>query len=417
MFYLQNITDVEDKIIDRAKFLSTAPLHLAQLEETEYRADMKRLCVDSVSKYARASTHIKEIITQIDALIKKDFAYVSGGNVYFEVSKFPDYGKLSRQNLKELRNAVRIEKDKNKKNDLDFSLWKAKKPGEIFWPSPWSEGRPGWHIEDTAISEKQFGPQYDIHGAAAELIFPHHESEIAQMEAVSGKKPFVKYWMHTGHLTVRGKKMSKSLQNFITIRTFLHDYSPETLRFLVLSTHYRSPVDYNKKLAGQASHALERINEFFDKVLKASKGSERSKIENKKDIEKLIEGAKNKFIAHMDDDFNTPEALSVIFDLVKRGNILLDKGGLGKSGAKKIIKLFQEFDAIFGILKKEKPKTEKEKDQEKETMERIQKLVDLREKHRKKQNWKKADDLREVLKIEGYEVDDTPQGPRIKKVN
>lgn len=420
IFYLQNITDVEDKIIERAKILTTEPLNLAQLEENEYREDMKRLGVNSVSHYARASEHIEEIIKQIETLIKNGFAYVAGGNVYFDIAKFPDYGKLSRQNIKKLRSAVRIEKDKNKRHEFDFSLWKTKKPGEVFWPSPWGEGRPGWHIEDTAISEKQFGPQYDMHGGANDLIFPHHESEIAQMEAISGKKPFVKYWLHTGHLTVQGQKMAKSLKNFITIRTFLSKFSPETLRFLTLSTHYRSPIDYNDSLAKQASNALARLHEFYEKIFMIHNSKfiipETFKVGKTTNIESLLEKAENRFIAFMDDDFNTPKALSVIFDLVKKGNVLIDRNKLDKDAAKKILKFIKEVDSIFGILPQPEEKTEEEEKQEKELMERIQKLVKLREKYRKEKNWKKADELRKVLMVEGFLIEDTTRGARIKKV-
>ena len=227
---------------------------------------MKSLGVVSVDKYARAAGHLKEIKRQIAALLKKGFAYRTKSGVYFEVKKFGGYGKLSRQNLEETRRGWRIEPDPEKKDRLDFALWKNRQAGELAWPSPWGAGRPGWHIEDTAIAEKFFGPQYDIHGGAVDLKFPHHESEIAQAEAASGKKPFVKIWMHTGFLLAGGEKMSKSSGNFITIRDFLKNRGAAALRMLVASRHYRSPLDYEESLAENAENSLRTIGEFLEKT-------------------------------------------------------------------------------------------------------------------------------------------------------
>ena len=265
VFYLQNITDVDDKIINRAKSENKNPLALARFFEKEYLKDMKSLGVVSVDKYARAAGHLKEIKRQIAALLKKGFAYRTKSGVYFEVKKFGGYGKLSRQNLEETRRGWRIEPDPEKKDRLDFALWKNRQAGELAWPSPWGAGRPGWHIEDTAIAEKFFGPQYDIHGGAVDLKFPHHESEIAQAEAASGKKPFVKIWMHTGFLLAGGEKMSKSSGNFITIRDFLKNRDAAALRLLIASRHYRSPLDYEESLAENAENSLRTIGSFWKK--------------------------------------------------------------------------------------------------------------------------------------------------------
>src|SRR3989344_153637 len=260
VFYLQNITDIDDKIIERAKQEKVSFKDLSKRFEKEYLKDMKDLRVDSVDQYARAADYIKEIISQVERLLEKGFAYQISDGIYYDIKKFKDYGKLSKRTAQEAEDAVsRIDEAKEKRNKGDFCLWKISKPNEPKWKSPFGEGRPGWHIEDTAITEKYFGPQYDIHGGANELIFPHHEAEIAQMEAVSGKKPLVRYWLHTGLLTVRGVKMSKSLKNFISIRDFFRDGgSPHSvgaaptsesriLRLFILKSHYRSPIDYSEK--------------------------------------------------------------------------------------------------------------------------------------------------------------------------
>jgi len=262
VFYLQNITDIDDKIIKRAKEKNITPKQLARKFEKEYYKDMKALGITSVSKYARATDYIQEIINQVKKLIEKGVAYRINDGIYYDITKFKDYGKLSRRTVLQAEDAVsRIDEAKEKRNKGDFCLWKFSKPGEPKWKSPWGWGRPGWHIEDTAITQKHFGYQYDIHGGARDLIFPHHEAEIAQMEAISGKKPMAKYWLHTGFLTVEGKKMSKSLGNFITIREFLKENSPQILRMLVLKNHYRSPIDYSEKEINQAKKELQRIAE------------------------------------------------------------------------------------------------------------------------------------------------------------
>ncbi len=408
VYYLQNITDVDDKIIDRAKKLGTDPLKLARLEEKDYMSDVATLAIDSVTKYARASEYIPQILSQIGKLIKRGFAYGANGSVYFDITKFPEYGKLSHQKLPQLKKAVRMKPDPNKKHDFDFALWKAKKPGEPSWQSPWGEGRPGWHIEDTAISEAIFGPQYDMHGGSTDLIFPHHESEIAQMEAVSGRKPFVRYWLHTGALVVGGQKMSKSLGNFITIRNFLSKYSPEALRFLIISHHYRSPIDYSEKMAKQAVHALKRIEEFLERVSEYQTIKMPKKKGGNGLAKKIIDGTKKKFIAHMDDDFNTPRAVAVIFDLITKGNRLIDRKALTKRDVQKILNFISEITGIFGIIAYNDGSREK-------IPEKVMELLWLRKKYRKEKNWKRADEIRGMMMLEGYRIEDTKEGPVVKK--
>ena len=244
VFYLQNITDIDDKIIKAAREKNMPWQKIAEHYFKEHIEVSKRLNIKSISKYAKATRHMKEIICQIQTLMKKGCAYEKNGSVYFEVGKFKDYGKLSRQNLAKLHKSTRLEEDANKKHPYDFVLWKAVKQNEPSWRSPWGLGRPGWHIEDTAISEHYFGTQYDIHGGATELKFPHHEAEIAQAESSSGKKPFVKYWPHAGLLMVNGEKMSKSLGNFITGKEMVEKYGADNFRFMIISSHYRSIINY-----------------------------------------------------------------------------------------------------------------------------------------------------------------------------
>lgn len=402
-FYLQNITDIDDKIINRAKEKGISWKELAKKYEKEYKNDMKSLGVNAVSKYARATEHIKEIISQVERLLNKGFAYEIDDGIYFDVSKFRDYGKLSGRTAIQAEDAVsRIDDSVQKRNRADFCLWKfwSGKDYEPKWKSPWGYGRPGWHIEDTAITEKYFGPQYDIHGGARDLIFPHHEAEIAQMEAISGKKPLVRYWLHTGFLTVRGEKMSKSLGNFITIKNFLKTYPPRILRFLVLKTHYRSPIDYSEKIIEQTEKELERIDEFVNKIQNA-------KCKNQKDDLKLnVAKFKKEFEKAMEDDFNTPRAIAVIFELIKAVNPILDKEQLTKDEAKQILQFLESVDQIFGfIFKKEKIKIPKI----------VQELVKKREKLRKQKKWEEADRIREEIEKMGYEVQDTIEGTKIKR--
>jgi len=412
VFYLQNITDIDDKIIKRAKEKNITPKQLARKFEKEYYKDMKALGITSVSKYARATDYIQEIINQVKKLIEKGVAYRINDGIYYDITKFKDYGKLSRRTVLQAEDAVsRIDEAKEKRNKGDFCLWKFSKPGEPKWKSPWGWGRPGWHIEDTAITQKHFGYQYDIHGGARDLIFPHHEAEIAQMEAISGKKPMAKYWLHTGFLTVEGKKMSKSLGNFITIREFLKENSPQILRMLVLKNHYRSPIDYSEKEINQAKKELQRIAELVGKL----KDIASSKKKEKKDLgrlKKLILKTKKDFEKKMDNDFNTPEALAVIFGFVNKINTLISKNKLKKEDAKKILNLFGWFDKILGIgLTKVHYRVRLSENI------KLKDLVEKRERLRKERKWKEADKIRERIKKLGYIIEDTKEGPRLKKID
>ena len=294
VFYLQNITDIDDKIIKRAKELNITFDKLAKEYEKYYYEDMNSLKVNSVDKYARATDYIKDIVSQVERLVKKGYAYKISDGYYFNLKKFSDYGKLSgRTTLGEEDAVSRIDENSEKKNKGDFCLWKFSKADEPSWDTKLGKGRPGWHIEDTAITEHFFGSQYDIHGGAKDLIFPHHEAEIAQMESISGKKPLVRYWLHTGFLNVKGQKMSKSLENFFTIRDILKKYSANALRFLFIQTHYRSAIDFSENSLESAKNSLERLNDFMMK-LKTGK-------DNLPDS--YLKKVKENFIKAMDDDF------------------------------------------------------------------------------------------------------------------
>src|SRR3989344_3831894 len=308
VFYLQNITDIDNKIIRRAAEENTNAKSLAKKYEKYYHEDEKALGIKSVTKYARATAHIKQIVRQIQTLIAKGHAYKIDDGYYFDISTFPEYGKLAKRTVNQAEDSVsRIDENVNKKNKGDFALWKFKKENEPSWKTPIGEGRPGWHIEDTAITERWFGPQYDIHGGAVDLKFPHHEAEIAQQEAASGKKPMVKIWMHSGFLVVGGEKMSKSFGNFVTVKDFLKQYPVEVLRYLVAAHYYRSLLDYSDGLAPQAKNTLYNLSQFLARLEMAGGKTENGAV---------LEKAERDFSAAMENDFNTPAALAVIFSLI-----------------------------------------------------------------------------------------------------
>ena len=396
--YLMNITDIDDKIIDRAQKEGKDVKDVAKYYEKLFFKDIENIKIDGVSKFARATDHIKEIIKQIKILVEKGYAYKINDGVYFDISKFADYGKLAKRTVEQAEDGVsRIDESINKRNKGDFALWKLSKPGEPKWPSPWGDGRPGWHIEDTAISEKYLGQQYDIHGGSQDLIFPHHEAEIAQQESASGKKPFVKYWLHSGFLLTNGQKMSKSLGNFITITDILKHYSPESVRMLALSNYYRSPVDYTEALIKQSQAAVNRIGEFVNK-LELANGKDRE------DVETHVSETRRQFTEAMDNDFNTPQAIAAIFELLKKMNLLLAEGSVSKKTAGKIKKMLKNFDSVLGIIPTKKEKVPNE----------VLELVEKREKLRKEKKWEEADKIRAQIEEMGYRVDDTAYGPLVR---
>ncbi|MFH1820567.1 MAG: cysteine--tRNA ligase [Candidatus Nealsonbacteria bacterium] len=399
--YLQNITDLDDKIIQRSKEKLTTPEKLAKTFEQEYLKDMEALKVKSVTKYARATDYMTQIINQIQRLSEKGYAYlIPDDGIYYDISKFKNYGKLSRRTITQAEDAVtRIDEAKGKINKGDFCLWKFSKRGEPNWESSWGKGRPGWHIEDTAITEANFGAQYDIHGGGRDLTFPHHEAEIAQMEAISNKSPMVNYWLHTGFLTVKGQKMSKSLGNFITIKELLKEYSARLLRFIIIKSHYRSPLDYNEKIIKQAEKELDKIDEFIERLTSV-------KIKEAKS-QQLTDKAEKDFQTAMEDDFNTPKALASIFQLLSKGNDLISKNKLNEKEAKEILDFFKKIDDIFGFILTTKTKEK--------IPQSILSLVKQREKYRKEENWKKADELRKKIQQLSYRIEDTEESSKLKQ--
>lgn len=392
VFYLQNITDIDDKIIKRAKNTGTDPLNLAREFEAEYLKDMKALGVENVNLYARATEHIKEIIAQIETLLDKGFVYETESGVYFDISKCPDFGKLSNRKIHDL-NVHRITPNTDKRNPEDFALWK-KKDEEPFWDSPWGLGRPGWHIEDTAITEEYFGSQYDIHGGGLDLIFPHHEAEIAQMESSSGLKPMVRYWMHTGFLNVKGEKMSKSLGNFITIKELLKEYPAEVFRFFVLSTHYRSPIDFSQEILKQSQNSLKRIYKFYETINELLNEDIPKNGENDSLYGELLEDARSKFLEAMDNDFNTPDALSILFDFVRETNRMLKEKEISEESLNNIMSFLKEVEKILGFNFTARSK----KSHEHLEGELIDILIDVRAKLRERKNWELSDEIRSRLR-------------------
>jgi cysteinyl-tRNA synthetase len=321
--YIVNITDIDDKIITRAQESNVAPKNLARKFERIFIEDMETLNATLVNAYPRVSDNIPEIIEIVQGLIEKAYAYQVDGDVYFDVTKSPSYGKLSHQSLDDLRAGARVAVDERKRNPADFAVWKNSKTGEPFWESPFGKGRPGWHIECSALSMKYLSEQFDIHGGGRDLIFPHHENEIAQSEAYTGRIPVVRYWLHTGFLTIDGVKMSKSLGNFITVRDLLKEYDVNAFRLFIASTHYRSPIDYSEKALIQAVRGLKRVFEALDNLRQGILvGDQGVEADEDKRVPAEVKAVHQRFLKVMDTDFNTPEALSEFFRLVKLGNQL-----------------------------------------------------------------------------------------------
>ncbi len=407
VFYLQNITDIDDKIIHRAikEYDAADPKNackkLVDHYVSIYMENMKALEVTSINTYARATDYIPAIVSQVERLVKKGFAYKISDGYYFDVSKLTHYGALAKRTEKDDEDAVsRIDENTEKKNRADFCLWKFYKDGEPFWDTTLGKGRPGWHIEDTAITEETFGQQYDLHGGGRDLIFPHHEAEIAQMESISGKRPFVKYWMHSGFLNINKEKMSKSLGNFFTIQDALQHYSGKVLRYFFLQSHYRKPVDFSPENLDQAKQGLAKVYDFVRTLKHYS-----SLVKDYARFTAVLKKARTDFIAAMDDDFETSNALTVLFTLMKEVNPLLMEKKLSAKNVQTLLTFFEEMDAVFGILEQEQaiPKA-------------IQILVEKREAARKNKQWKESDMLRDELKKKGYAVDDTPDGPVVRKL-
>jgi len=406
LFYLMNITDVDDKIINRAKERNLNPVELAEQYTAEFYKDMASLRINSVNLFAKASEYIAEIIAQVNTLLEKGYAYVVDGDVYYDMSKFPEYGRLSRQKPDELKKH-RIEPDPRKRNPNDFSLWKSQKLGELAWDSPWGKGRPGWHIEDTAITYTHFGPRYDIHGGAVELVFPHHEAEIAQAEAATGQKPLVKYWIHTGILNVKGQKMSKSLGNFITIKDALRRYDPDVLRLFFASSHYRSPIDFSEENLRSSKELLDKLYATYDKVQTLLERGEDATTVREGQSSPIVSEHKERFIKAMDDDFNTPAAIAALVSLTKEVEKYI-LSGFNEKTLREILETLKQMGSILGIFEgREGKKTSRDI-----STELINLIVEIRDEARKKDDWKTSDRIRDRLRKIGVVLEDTAEGTR-----
>jgi cysteinyl-tRNA synthetase len=406
--FVQNFTDVDDKIINKAREEGVKAGEVSEKYIEEYYKDARALNVEKASVHPKVTENMDEIISFVQGLIDKGYAYEVDGDVYYSTRKFPDYGKLSKQNIEDLESGARIEVEEKKQDPLDFALWKAQKTeDELAWKSPWGMGRPGWHIECSVMSTKYLGETIDIHAGGQDLTFPHHENEIAQTEAQTGK-PFANYWMHNGYITIDNEKMSKSKGNFFTVRDILKDYEGEVMRFFLLSGHYRSPINFSRELMDQAKNALGRMQNAKNNLKHlAEKGNGSVTEEEAKSYEDLLK-YREKFISAMDDDLNTADAISVIFELIKDINTAT-KNGATKEFAEKCLSFLDELTAVLGLLR--------ESDEDNSLDDEIQKLVDERQAARKAKNFARADEIRDLLNAKGITLEDTPQGIRVIRQN
>lgn len=419
--FVRNFTDIDDKIIARAKEQNTTSEELASRFINEFYTDMDALGVDRPDIEPKATEHIKEMTEIIGELIAKGMAYQAGNDVYYIVDSFPEYGKLSKRNIEDMKAGSRVSVNEQKNNPMDFVLWKGSKPGEPTWDSPWGPGRPGWHIECSAMSRKYLGETFDIHGGGQDLIFPHHENEIAQSEGANGKS-FVKSWIHHGFVTIRDEKMSKSLGNFLTIRDILGHYHPEILRFFIFSTHYRNPLDFSETAMRDATTGLERLYECVAAIdaLDAGNGDRQAaSILSAKDIKKIAELEK-RFQEAMDNDFNTAQAQGVFFDTVKTINRLQGKVTPTSAVAdieflKNGIATLKKLAAIMGLLREDAQQflaARKEKliaDSDIDPA-AVEALIAERYQCRLDKNWARSDEIRDHLLAQNIELHDGPNG-------
>lgn len=405
--YVQNFTDVDDKIIKRANEEGISPIEVAEKYIAEYFKDADALGIKRATVHPRVTENIENIITFIEDLISKGFAYELNGDVYFNSQAYKEYGKLSKQNLEELNLGARIDVNDEKKHPIDFALWKAKKEGEIGWQSPWGEGRPGWHIECSVMSARYLGDTIDIHAGGQDLIFPHHENEIAQSEARSGKQ-FARYWMHNGYINVDNQKMSKSLGNFFTVRDILSEFSGQVIRFFLLSAHYRNPVNFSKELILQAKAGMERLANSKERLVFTISHAKGQMNESELELVSALENHRDRFIEAMDDDINTADAISIIFELARFSNTNVTENS-SLEWAEKNLNLFNELTGVLNIIKAE--------DTASIDNEQIEKLIKDRVEAKKNKDFALADAIRDELKSMGIEIEDTRQGTKWKKVN
>jgi cysteinyl-tRNA synthetase len=405
--YVQNFTDIDDKMIKRANQEGITVKELGDRFIQEYFVDAKGLNIRPADVHPRATEHITDMIEFIKKLIDKGVAYTVNGDVYFDTSKFPQYGKLSHQDFNEIEAGVRVEVNESKRNPMDFVLWKAQKPGEPAWDSPWGMGRPGWHMECSVMSMKYLGDTIDIHGGGQDLIFPHHENEIAQSESLTGK-PLARFWLHNGYINVDGQKMSKSLGNFFTVRDISKEYDLEAVRIFMLLSHYRSPINFSHQLLEQAKSALDRLYNVKFRLEDIKNNSDVSVVSGQErvfinDMPKY----RQKFIEAMDDDMNTASAMGVIFDLAKDINIIITDG-VSAEFASAALDMLTELSGVMGLLYKYNTCSQLDNE--------IEQMIQQRQQARAQRDWATADRIRDELKAMGIVLEDTPQGVRWKRI-
>lgn len=425
--WAHNFTDVEDKIIRRAQEEGVEPQEIAERYIAEYKLVLQRLGIDTVDVMPRVSEHIADIIEMIQGLIDKGYAYVAGGDVYFDVSKFPSYGKLSRRSVEELQAGARVEVDERKKNPADFALWKAAKPGEPAWESPWGPGRPGWHIECSVMAAKHLGHPVDIHGGGIDLVFPHHENEIAQSEAFAGSEPFVRYWLHSGLLQMNSEKMSKSLGNYVTAMELLDEYGPDVIRLYLLSHHYRSPREFSRERLEEAKRSLSRLRNAVEGLRRVQAGSDpiggaaTAGAEDKAAAMLLeaAEAAAADFEAAMSDDFNTAEGIAALFELARKCNTYLGQTGdritaAGNRAVARALEVFEHIGGVLGIRLSPAATVPEQHHYQQVANQLVELLLEIREQARQERDWVRADHIRDRLALVGVIVEDTPSGPRYR---
>lgn len=399
--FVQNFTDIDDKIIKKAIEEGTDYKTVSEKYIEEFWKDAKGLNFREATVHPKATENIDEIIEIIKTLVEKGYAYpVENGDVYFSPKNFSEYGKLSHQPLEDLEAGARINIGELKKDPMDFALWKGAKPGEPYWPSPWGNGRPGWHIECSAMVRRYLGDTIDIHCGGQDLIFPHHENEIAQSECCNGV-PFANYWMHNGYINVDNVKMSKSLGNFFTVRDVAEKYGYEPIRYLMISSHYRSPINYSVDIIDQCKASLTRLHTCRDSLDFALKNAGDGEPENAAEIRAQMEARKQQFIEAMDDDLNTADGLAAVFELVRDINVSVLQSG-SKALITDAIKLFDELTDVLGIVYPHEQADDLDAE--------VEKMIEARQAARKAKNWAEADRIRDELKEKGIVLEDTPQG-------
>ncbi|WP_339205298.1 cysteine--tRNA ligase [Paenibacillus sp. FSL K6-3182] len=416
--YVVNFTDVDDKLIRKAEQLGTTVPEVAETFIAAFYADIESLGVHKATLNPRVTEHIPQIVAFIQGLIDKGYAYMSDGDVYYRTSAFADYGKLSHQNIEELQFGIRVEIGDRKENQQDFVLWKGAKPGEIKWESPFGDGRPGWHIECSAMARAYLGDTLDIHGGGHDLQFPHHECEVAQSEALTGK-PLANYWMHNGYIHINNEKMSKSLGNGISVHELVKRVKPHAIRYFMLSTHYRSPLNFSDDTVAQAENSVERIansaanlkhrlSSFEGKLNEAAGGGNGLVHSGDEALDARLKVIHEQFHAKMSDDFNTPDAITTVFDLVAEANQYLNRADASAEAIYALLTLFERMDAVLGLLPQQQADAELlDAD--------IEQLIVERTEARQSKNWARADEIRDLLIVKNIVLEDTPQGIRWRR--